>query len=797
MTSLRPPRPDQQGGRVEGRQQAVAALRERAAAQVCALVTGEDWAAWLRMAARLPGWSFTNVLLIAAQRPTATLVAGYQAWQEDGRRVRKGEPGIQVIVEPRLSSGTPGIPAPIAEVRAGTGARPPAPTARRTYVWDISQTDGPARSDLPMPLSPGGGSPPGLWDALVWLARREGLSVGRGPVSSLDSATSWTPRRILIRPDLSTPDAARALIHELGHVLAHGSLAHLPGASTAGCRGVRKLEADSVAFTLATRLGMDTSAYSWPYVASWAGSDPRARPEETIRATGERISAAATTIAAHLDVTLFAKPPEASPDLVAVPERARGIELAREPTAQPIPAAITGVDAEARVAVPEPPAPDLGRVLADAERFYVSQLKRSWAPGYLAARGLSQESMTRWRVGYAPAGWTTLLRHLRDLGHNDGVIETAGLARRSSRGTLIDYFRDRVMLAIRGEHGMVIGFIGRTSPNAGTAVPKYLNSPETPAYTKGDVLFGLHEARDQLAHGAVPVIVEGPFDAIAVTAADPSRYAGLAPCGTALTGRQAAALGRVAAIGQTGVLVALDGDRAGREAAIRAYGTLLPVTGKTTAAILPTGSDPAGILQTDGPAALSDALQHQIQPLARVVIDAHLDSWASQLDHAEGQLHAMRSAASLIASLLSAEAARRVLQVTGGRLLATLDDDLRPIADPKLPVIARLLSANVICQIVRVADRLGSHCSEVTAEVANAVSTGLTSPKRLTAQVHRTELSRDTNPADLAAGAFPGSPSGAGGGTGAPRYPRTPPHGIEPGSRSRPASRSCSFSPAG
>jgi len=143
-----------------------------------------------------------------------------------------------------------------------------------------------------------------------------------------------------------------------------------------------------------------------------------------------------------------------------------------------------------------------------------------------------------------------------------------------------------------------------------------LNSPETALYTKGDLLFGLHEAREQLARGALPVIVEGPFDAIAVSVADDGSYVGLAPCGTALTVLQVTALAGVADLDQTGVLVALDGDRAGHDGIVKAYEILLAHTGKLSAAILPAGRDPADILQTDGPAALCDALRHT-EPLAQ------------------------------------------------------------------------------------------------------------------------------------------------------------------------------------
>jgi DNA primase catalytic core, N-terminal domain len=154
--------------------------------------------------------------------------------------------------------------------------------------------------------------------------------------------------------------------------------------------------------------------------------------------------------------------------------------------------------------------------------------------------------MGEWRIGYAASGWTTLTSYLRGRGHHDDTIQAAGLARISSRGTLIDHFRDRVMLPVHDEQGNLAGFIGRVRPGTGPDIPKYLNGPATSTYQKGDLLFGLHHARGHLARGAATVIVEGPFDAIAVALADPHHYAGLAPCGTALTSRQAAALSRAA-----------------------------------------------------------------------------------------------------------------------------------------------------------------------------------------------------------------------------------------------------------
>jgi DNA primase len=724
--------------REQDRQRQLAELRDRVDVQLGSLATGEDWAAWLRLAARLSGLGFTNVLLVAAQRPRATFVAGYQAWQAQGRHVRNGEPGIQVFAEPSAPSGRP-RPSRAAGTGTPDGDRNRDREERFTYVWDVAQTEGHPRAD-PAALPTAAGAPPGLWDALTWLARREGFAVERGASDPGPGLTNWSTRRIRIRPGLDPSEEAQALIHELGHVLAHGHRPHQQGDTTAACRGTQKIEADSAAFIVATHLGMDTSGYSWPYVASWAGSDQRARPQETIRATGTRIATAANTITAHLDVALFGRPAQPSVD---VPAAARSDP---EPTSAP---------------APGPPEPEISRVLLDAERFYRGHLDRSWVPGYLAARGFGQATMSQWRIGYAPPGWTTLTDHLRGLGHDDAVIEASGLARQSSRGTLIDHFRDRVMLAIRNEHGIVAGFIGRAHPDAAPAVPKYLNSPETTAYIKGDLLFGLHEARDQLARGAVPVVAEGPFDAIAISATDPGQYAGLAPCGTALTSRQAAALGRVADLSRTGVLVALDGDRAGREAAVKAYAILLTVTSKTTAVTLPPGRDPAEILQADGAAALRDILQNRAQPLAAVVIDAHLDNWADRIDHAAGQLHAMRSAATVIASLLPSDTADRILQITGGDHLTMLNEDLHPVENPELPAIARLLPANAACQIIRVADHLETDNSEVTAEVANAISKASALPKRAAARSRHNDPDRkpiartDVNPAGMAAIGFP------------------------------------------
>ena len=462
-----------------------------------------------------------------------------------------------------------------------------------------------------------------------------------------------------------------------------------------------------------------TLAGRLPYPASWAGTDPRAQPAAAILAVGQHIATAATRITGHT-VRILHGDDDPAPSLTASPAAQARHPGAGQQHDAATPQASTPVT---QPAASQPPGPDETtlRVLADAQAFYTGQLAGSWAPGYLHARGITAAAIQDWHIGYAPAGWTTLTEHLRRLGHHDDAIQAAGLAARSSRGTLIDRFRDRVMLPVHDAAGMLAGFTGRARPGAGPDVPKYLNSPETAAYKKSHLLFGLHQARPALAREAVPVIAEGPFDAIAITIADPGRHAGLAPCGTALTTQQAALLSQAADLSRTGIIVAFDSDTAGRKAAIRAHGILRPLTGNLQSAIL-DGKDPAEILQRNGPDALRSVLRDQRQPLSALLIDASIEEWGLRLDDTDGPLMAMRSTASLIASLLPDDTASQIRSITAGRELQTTDDLLRPVDNPEIPQIARILPAGTSYQIVRTAGKLGFDCTDVLAEVANAAT---------------------------------------------------------------------------
>ena len=721
-------RPRQEAG---GRERRIAALRIRLHETAGHIRSAGDWAGYLRAAARLHGETWANVLLISSRVPDATLVRGYEAWRAAGRQVSRDEKGIEIFSGMRR-------PEPGRHGGEEAGQEHSWRDARRVaYVWDLSQTTGqPVQLPSALP-APEEEAPPGLWDCLCWLARREGFAVEREDGSPGDGTTFWAARRIRIPPGLPDGQAAWALAHQLGHVLLHNTITYPPGVTTSGCHGIRKAEADSVAFIICTRYSVRVE-YAFSSPQTWAGSDPRAQPAAAILTAGERVTTAAAKISRLLNHHLAGSRPAARPAADAATAARHG-DRQPQPAASPV---------TAPQSAPEPD-PRISAVLDHATRFYDGQLAQSWVPAYLADRGISDATMRQWHIGYAPGGWAPHTRHHRALRPPADAIQAAGLARISSRGTLFDLFRDGVMVPVHDEHGNIAGFLGRARPGAGPEVPKYLNSPETSSYQKGSLLFGLHQARELLARGATPVIVEGPFDAIAVTMADPGHHAGLAPCGTALTSNQTAILAQAADLGSTGILVAFDDDQAGRKAAVRAYDILRTVSSRLQSAVL-SGKDPAEIMQTEGPEALRTILGDQVQPLSAVVIDAHLTPWERRLQDPEGPLLAMRSTAAVIAGLLPAGTAEAIRQITGGQELATVDELMRPVANPELPEIARVLPADAAYQTMRVAERLGfTDYSDVLAEVANAVTRDAARPASRAAR----------RAPQLAASSFPNPPT--------------------------------------
>jgi DNA primase len=477
------------------------------------------------------------------------------------------------------------------------------------------------------------------WIALTHLARRQGFTVERANCADADGFTIWRNRKIRIRPDIAPNQAVVTLAHQLGHVLLHGQIARLEPSATVSCTGLRKVEADSVAYLATTSIGIDTATITFPHVISWAGTDPRARPAATIQAVTSRILTATAAITALFDAAGLVHEQLLAPARSVIPEQ----------VGQP--------------AGPFIPRSDHVRIHQDAARFFRSQMPGSWVPAYLDKRGLTTAVQYNWQAGYAPAEWNALTRHLQAVGYSEILIEASGLARRSRRGTLIDTFRDRAMLPIRTKDGTIVAFIGRVGEHADQGTPKYLNSPATSHYSKSEVLFGLWEGSDAAAMGARPVIVEGPLDAIAITTAGDGNYVGVAPCGTALTANHVAALAQAANLRATGISVAFDPDNVGQRAAVRAYQVLIPLTEKLTAVTLPAGQDPARILAAHGPAALADILASHARPLPDLVVNAECRSWGRRLREAEGQIGALRATAPLIAAMPPAHVARQVARL--------------------------------------------------------------------------------------------------------------------------------------
>ena len=245
---------------------------------------------------------------------------------------------------------------------------------------------------------------------------------------------------------------------------------------------------------------------------------------------------------------------------------------------------------------------------------------------YLAERGVSQDLIDRFQIGWAPASWDGLVSHFRRSNIPTADAEAAGLiARRQTGDGHYDRFRGRVLFPITDPSGQIAGFGGRAM---GDDTPKYLNSPETPVYKKSRVLFGIAQALDAIReHGRV-IVVEGYFDLLALHRA--GLHEGVAPCGTALTPAHAHRIRRYA----EEVVLLFDGDTAGQAAAERALPILLGEELRVRAAFLPLGEDPDTLLAKSGVPALRAVVDSAI-PLLDHLIDRVLkDDVREKVEHA-------------------------------------------------------------------------------------------------------------------------------------------------------------------
>ena len=254
---------------------------------VATLTSTDQWTRWLRVQRRFHHYSWGNSLLILMQRPDATRVAGYHTWKSVGRQVRKGEHGIAILapIVHRLNvEGEDGTE------RVVMGQ----PTAfRLARVFDVAQTEGEALPEVVSRLK--GDDAGSRFAGLVRVGASLGYSV---EVSELpgerNGDCTFELKRIRVREGLEPAQSVKTLAHELAHAILH---------SEADCTGVTRsvaeLEAESVAFVVCDDLGLDSSAYSFGYIATWTGCGDAA--DKAIGASAQRINTAARTILEQLE----------------------------------------------------------------------------------------------------------------------------------------------------------------------------------------------------------------------------------------------------------------------------------------------------------------------------------------------------------------------------------------------------------------------------------------------------------------------------------------------------------------
>lgn len=272
---------------VEQRREEAQALADTIAEQVEQLRNSEAWTRFLEFAQAFHNYSLNNLLLILAQNPTATHVAGYRTWQKLGRQVRKGERGLRIFG---------GRDKTMTETDEDTGEEK---AVRRTVffplsVFDISQTDliDPEASD-PAEISQRltGDEPLGILEAVTdyltsqgWTVTHEAIPGEANGYTTIDGS-----RRVVIDENLSPAQAAKTALHEAAHVILH---AEEDAGEYIAHRGIKETEAESVAYVVAGLLGLDTSAYSIGYIAGWSNCET-----DLIKETASKVLRAANTLA--------------------------------------------------------------------------------------------------------------------------------------------------------------------------------------------------------------------------------------------------------------------------------------------------------------------------------------------------------------------------------------------------------------------------------------------------------------------------------------------------------------------
>jgi DNA primase len=295
------------------------------------------------------------------------------------------------------------------------------------------------------------------------------------------------------------------------------------------------------------------------------------------------------------------------------------------------PAAVREVAAKVGVVIPErstggpDPREPLFEAVALAAEWYAARLREGPDAGparaYLAERGLELEPLLPLGLGYAPRG-DDFLDAIRKLGLQDDVLLAAGLAVRKDDGPLRPRFWGRLLFPIHDLRGRVVGFGGRV---IGEGEPKYLNSPDSSVFHKGQLLYNLHHAKGAIRREEHAVVVEGYFDVLRLVESGMEHV--VAPLGTGFTPDQARLLRRFS----QRVTLLYDGDAAGLRATFRAADELLRAGFNVAVATLPAGKDPDQLVREGGVAAVLAVLRDAIDVLERKLQLLERKGWLGSL----------------------------------------------------------------------------------------------------------------------------------------------------------------------
>ena len=602
-----------------------------------------EWRKFLDFAKGFHTYSFRNQMLVYLQNPNASLLAGYRDWQSRDRQVIKGEKGLRILapVMRKLPFDQNGQPidkdalknyakGDVTWKRRMVGARP-------TSTFDVSQTDGAPIPEPPTPTLLEGQAPEHLWDRLAGIVSENDFTLSRRDLAAegnqANGYTDFTNRQIVVRTGVSDAQAAKTLAHEIGHMLLH---ADVEAGDLFAHRGTYEVEAESVAYMVSAKHGLDTSDYTFRYVAGWSRRDP-----DAVIASADRIMRASRQV---LDRTLDQNIDSAENQQRA--EKTLQRSQQQEVSAQRVQERATHT-APTQAALS---AERHAQMQAAAQQHYQQNMQSDDGAGprqYLDGRKLGALVAGAAIAGYATKEWTDLVDHLHENGYTDDEIMAGGLGVETKYGTVVDRFRERITLPIHDDNGEIAGFIGRAPDQRDERAPKYLNTPAVDGFNKSETVYGLHQATDRETLKSI-VITEGPFDAESINAAaidqDRTDVLGVATAGTALTQTHAEKIAAAAEAHDADIILNFDPDDAGQAATQRAIGLLPHDRLKVAPAV--GGQDPAEIHQNLGAGPLM-ATVDVARPHYQWELDHHLDA-AANLETIPGRANAIDNAQPII-----------------------------------------------------------------------------------------------------------------------------------------------------